>query len=143
LSLNAPPLAEDPDRFYRSGEKRVEWGHSIFFEADRMQREYTHEINREIRFISGYYQLEREEKIEVNSREVIYAIGYAVLDSACCGTWGCRYALVPGYVLHWKSGKNSEGIPVSIVEPITDEKAKEELTRLLEQKEWITQVQFW
>ena len=105
--------------------------------------DYTHELNKEIRFISGHYQLEREEKIENNGRELVYAIGTAVVDGGCCRPYGCRYALVPGYVVHWKNRQNNEGFPVSVVEPIRDEKVRTEVAKLLEQKEWVSQVQFW
>jgi len=111
--------------------------------ANGTLKEYTHEINREVHFISGHYQLEKEEKIEKGGRELIYAIGTAIVESGCCGPYGCRYAIVPGYVVHWKNRENNEGSAVSVVEPIKDEKTIKELTELLEQKEWVSQVQFW
>ena len=112
-------------------------------DANGALKEYTHELNREVHFISGHYQLEREERIERNGRELIYVIGTAIVESGCCGPYGCRYALVPGYLLHWKNKKNIEGSAVSAVEPIRDEKIRKELTELLEQRELVSQVQFW
>jgi len=106
-------------------------------------KEYTHELHREIRSISGGYTLEREETIEVDGKEVLYAVGNALADSSCCGFWGCRYALVPGYVVNWKYRENADGMPVSLVESLTDEGVKKELTKLLETDEGVTQVQFW
>lgn len=108
-----------------------------------MTREYTHELNKEIRSISGGYELEREEIIDLDGRQVVYAVGNAMVDSSCCGVWGCRYALVPGYVIRWKHRTTPEGTPVSDVQPIEDEQARKRLTKLLESKETINQVRFW
>ena len=108
-----------------------------------MTKDYTHDLNREVRSISGCYELQSEGKIEMDGREALYVIGNAVVDSSCCGTWGCCYALVPGFVVKWKYKKNDEGIPVSEVEPIIDEGPKKKLKKLLETKFGVTQVQFW
>ena len=109
----------------------------------RAIREYTHDLHNEVRAISGYYRLDREVKIDINGRTIFYAVGDAVLDGACCGAWGCRYALVLGYVVNWKEKINSKGLPVSMVEPITDAAVIEGLKGLLEQKEAVSQVRFW
>jgi hypothetical protein len=53
-----------------------------------MIREYTHELNREVRSISGGYELEREEKFDMHGKEVLYVVGNAVVDSSCCGVGG-------------------------------------------------------
>jgi hypothetical protein len=107
-----------------------------------MFKEYTHELHREVRSVSGGYTLDKEEAIKVGGKEVLYVVGNASVDSSCCGFWECRYALVPGYVVRWKHKENGEGIPVSMVDTITDEHAKEELTRLIEEKEAVSQVQY-
>jgi len=106
-------------------------------------REYTHELNVEVRSISGGYNLDEEGKIAVLGREVIYAIGNAVVDSACCGAYGCRFALVPGYVVSWKFKKNADGLSVSMVEPITDHIAKQEIEDTLRIGKTVQQVVFW
>lgn len=106
-------------------------------------KDYTHELNKEIRSISGGYELEKEARIEMDGREVLVAVGNGVVDSSCCGVWGCRFALVPGYVIDWKSRAGPEGLPVSRVEPIQDDKTKEKMSKLLEVKECVSQVIFW
>lgn len=108
-----------------------------------MTREYTHELNKEIRSISGGYQLEREETIDLDGRQVVYAVGNAMIDASCCGVWGCRYALVPGYVVRWKHATTPEGDPISEVQPIDDEQVRKRIIKLLEAKEAVTQVRFW
>ena len=108
-----------------------------------MTKEYTHELQVEYRSISGRYEPEKEGKIRVDGKEVLYVVGNAVVDSSCCGPWGCRYALVPGYVVKWKYKKDDKGNPVSIVSPITDEHVSKKIGKLLKKKEGVMQVQFW
>ncbi|MFH1350611.1 MAG: hypothetical protein ABII26_06690 [Pseudomonadota bacterium] len=108
-----------------------------------MHREYTHELNKEVRSISGMYELEKEGTIEIDGKEVVYAVGNALLDSSCCGRFGCRYAVVPGFVVNWKYKKNDQETPVSTVEPITNEDFKKEISKILEANEWVNQVRFW
>lgn len=108
-----------------------------------MSTDYTHDLKREVRAISGGYELDAEGKIELDGREILYAVGNAFVDSSCCGSWGCRYALVPGYVLTWQYRQNEDGIPVTRVAPITDERVREQVTELIEAREQVTQVRFW
>ena len=108
-----------------------------------MSKEYTHEIGKEIRSISGGYTLEREERITIGDKQVLYVVGNALVDSSCCGFWGCHYAVVPGYVVKWKHKKNEEAISISTVEAIADEQAKRKITKFLEEREGVSQVQYW
>jgi hypothetical protein len=96
-----------------------------------------------VRFISGYYQIIKEARLLSQGRKVLYAIGNAVVENACCGAGGCRFALVPGYVVRWQFETSYEGLPVSEVEPVRDPSVREEIRRRLEQEEFVTQVDFW
>ena len=107
-----------------------------------MIREYTHELNREVRSISGGYVLEKEEKFEIHGKEVLYVVGNAVVDSSCCGVGGCRYALVPGYVKKFKTRQDEQGLWISEVEPVIDRATRQEITLVLKEKEIVQQVQF-
>lgn len=107
-----------------------------------MIKEYTHELNKEIRSISGGYELEMEGKLEINGKEVLYVVGNAVVDSSCCGIGGVRYALVPGYVKKFKTRRDEQGLWISEVEPIIDKATRQEITRVLMDKEVVQQVQF-
>lgn len=107
-----------------------------------MIREYTHELNREVRSISGGYEFEKEGNLRIDGREVLYVVGNAVVDSSCCGVGGCRYALVPGYVRHFKTRQDEQGLWISEVEPIIDRATRQEITRILKDKEIVQQVQF-
>ena len=107
-----------------------------------MIREYTHDMGEEVRSISGGYTLEMEGKFEIEGKEVLYVVGNAVVDSSCCGTGGCRYALVPGYVRQFKTRQDERGLWISEVEPIMDRAARQEIIRVLKEKEIVQQVQF-
>ena len=108
-----------------------------------MLKTYTHEIVKEVESISGWYRLEREEKLELGGKTYLYLIGIGVVDSSCCGMGGCRYAIVPGSIVNWKSGKNQEGLDLTSVEPVHDDKIRKELSAILSEKEKVSQVQFW
>ena len=83
------------------------------------------ELGREITAIGGHYVFNKEIRVSYDNREVLYFIGYAVVNTSCCGVGGCAYALVPGFVKDWKYKKNNDGLFVSQIEPIreiTDQK---------------------
>ena len=107
-----------------------------------MIKEYTHEIGREVRSISGGYELEMEGKLEMDGEEVLYVVGNAVVDSSCCGVGGCRYALVPGYVRQFKTRQDKQDLWISEVEPIIDRATRQEIIQILKEKEMVQQVQF-
>ena len=107
-----------------------------------MTKVYTHELGREVRSISGSYELEKEAKLEIHGKEVLYVVGNAVVDSSCCGVWGCRYALVPGYVKKLKTRQDDHGLWISEVEPVIDGATRQKITRVLKEKETVQQVQF-
>lgn len=107
-----------------------------------MGTEYIHELKKEVRFISGSYQLEREGKIELDEKTVLYAVGTAVVDSACCGIWGCQYAIVPGYVAQLKTRQTDHGLWVSKVDPIKDNETQQKIAEQIKEKEMVFQVQF-
>ena len=98
--------------------------------------EYVHqELNREITAIGGHYVLTKEVRLPFRGREVLYLVGCAVVDTSCCGAGGCAYALVPGFILEWKSQTDGDGLAVSQVEPIRDEATQREVRRLIEMEE--------
>ena len=112
------------------------------FEARQMTKAYTHELGREVRSISGGYEFEREGNLQIDGRDVLYVVGNAIVDSSCCGVGGCRYALVPGYVRQFKTRQDEQGLWISEVEPIIDMATRQEITRVLKEKEIVQQVQF-
>lgn len=108
-----------------------------------MFKTYTHALKEEVLSISGWYQLEKEERLEYHGREILYVVGQGVVDASCCGYGGCRYAVVPGFIVSWKSSTEADGPPTSMVEPVREQALRDEIRRLIEQREGVSQVQFW
>jgi len=105
--------------------------------------EYTHqELRQEITAIGGEYILIKEVRLPFEGREILYIVGHAVFDSTCCGVSGCAYALVPGFILDWRTRKNSAGLTVSQVEPVRSEADQAKLRKLVFGREIVHQVQF-
>ena len=104
---------------------------------------YVHlELNQEVTAIGGHYVLVKEVRLPFGEREILYLVGHAAFDTACCGVGGCAYAVVPGFVLNWQSQTNADGLPVSQVETIQDKDKQEQVQRLIEKREPVHQVRF-
>ncbi len=86
---------------------------------------------------------EEEKTLNHSGRQVLYVVGRAEIDNSCCGVAGCRYVIVPGYVVVWKNGMDETGRPLSEVEPIVDEDSRRKITNILQEKEIVTQIDFW
>ncbi|OPX40578.1 MAG: hypothetical protein B1H13_06775 [Desulfobacteraceae bacterium 4484_190.3] len=105
--------------------------------------QYIHqELEKEVKSISGSYTLVEEEHLIYRGREVLYVVGFAMVDSSCCGVGGCRFINIPGYVVSWKREKDVSGLPVSEIEPITEEEEQKEIKKLLEFKYPHSQIHF-
>ncbi len=105
---------------------------------------YTHSpLGQEIRAAAGHYAIEQEKRLSFQGREVLFAIGHMAVTSSCCGTGGCGFALVAGYILNWKTLKNEKGDPVSEVEPIKEDQTKKALEKLILESDPVQQINFW
>jgi len=105
---------------------------------------YTHlELNNEIECIAGFYTPLKEVRLKYNNREVLYVIGQAVIESSCCGSGSWGYALVPGYILNWQNKTNEAGLPVSEVEPVSDEVSRNNIREIIKETEPVSQIEFW
>ena len=112
-------------------------------ESPPVIKDYVHPVlNEEISTISGHYILNRETRLEYSDRQVLYFIGCAVVDASCCGSGGCAYAMVPGYIRQWKYKLNGANLPVTQVEPICDKGDRQALRMLIKAKEGVQQVNF-
>ena len=108
-----------------------------------MIQEYIHEdIGSEIDAISGHYSFHKEAKLLFGKREVLYIVGSAVVDTSCCGAGGCGFAIVPGYIVSWKTKTDEQGKFISEVEPVSDKSTQKRITKLIEHSEIVNQVQF-
>ena len=105
---------------------------------------YTHlELDKNVTCVAGYYTPQKEVRLKYDAREILYVVGRAVIESSCCGLGNWGYALVPGYIVSWQTRKNDAGLPVSEVEPISDEATKNNIRKIIKETENITQIEFW
>lgn len=105
--------------------------------------DYVHtDLHEECAVIAGHYVLTQETRHPFDDREILYFVGCSVLDNSCCGYGNFSYALVPGFIVEWKYKMTAEGFPVSKIELIRDQALKKDITSLLMQKEFVSQVNF-
>jgi len=109
---------------------------------DKMTAIYVHEIAKEVRSIGARYEFDKEAFLETEGRWILYAVGNAVVDSSCCGFWGCRYCLVAGSVVRFKFAVDEHGNSLSEVTPITDLAERQQVVEVLKRKEGASQVIF-
>jgi len=60
-----------------------------------VSKEYTHELHREVRSISGGYTLEKEERITVGSKEALYVVEMPLLTHPPVGSGDVTMPLSP------------------------------------------------
>lgn len=109
-----------------------------------MKLAYVHqELGKEVTALAGYYTPLNELRLKHNGKDVLCVTGVSVIEASCCGTGGCAYAIVPGYIASWKSKKNEAGLPISEVEPVTDKAARREIAAVLMEKEHVGSIEFW
>lgn len=105
--------------------------------------EYVHcPLPLEVNSIGGYYVLQSERELPFEGKRLLYLSGYGVVDSSCCGTGGCRYIYVPGFVIRYKLKQDAAGNPVSLIEPVLDEGLRQKVRDALYQQEGVNQVVF-
>jgi hypothetical protein len=83
-----------------------------------------------------------ERTLSHDGRDVLYLLTDAVVDTVCCGDRVFHYATVLGYVRERQKEANEAGLPVSIIEPITDPAAREQVEKLLQAGDAGVQVSF-
>ena len=105
--------------------------------------EFTHpRLGQEVTAIGGHYVFGKEIRMPFRGREILYFVGYAVLDSTCCGVGGVAYVLVAGFIQQWKFKKNQTESFISQIEPIGDPVVQKDVSRMIRQKEMVHQVSF-
>ena len=106
-------------------------------------QDFVHpELGREVTAIGGHYVFGKEIRLPYSGRKLLYFVGYAVLDSTCCGVGGCAYVLVPGFIRQWKYKKNQDDCFISKMDPIRDPAVQKVVRRLIQKKEMVFQVTF-
>ncbi len=105
--------------------------------------EYLHQApGTEVRFIAGHYTIIEELRTAHHGRELLCIVSVAAVGSSCCGTQGCRFINVPGYVTAWKGRLSENGVPVSLVEPVESEIDRAEIREILERLFPYSQILF-
>ena len=105
--------------------------------------EFVHpELGQEINAIGGHYVFGKEIRMPYKGREILYFVGYAVLDSTCCGVGGTAYVLVAGFIRKWKYRTSPDERPVSMVAPLEDQSDQQKLRKIIQNKEMVYQVTF-
>jgi len=109
-----------------------------------MTKDYVHpRLNEEVTAIGGHYVSERDERIKIDGREVLYILGYSVMDTSCCGVGGGRFAVVPGWLVRYKYRTDDAGLPVSEVSPVEEEReTRKAIIGMIEKKESYCSVRF-
>jgi hypothetical protein len=109
-----------------------------------MNTEYIHDpLNQPIESIAGYYTPMKELQLKYNGREVLCILGYVAIESSHYLTGGGAYALVPGYIAKWKFKQSEGGMPVSEVEPIRDDEARQSISAAINEIEPAKIIDFW
>lgn len=105
--------------------------------------EYQHqEPGTEVRFIAGHYTIVEERRIIHQNRELLIVVGIAAVENTCCGTQGCRFVNVPGYVVDWKHRLTETGLPASEVETIEDAEEQAKIREILNRQFPYSQILF-
>lgn len=107
-------------------------------------RKYTHlELDKEQRFLPGYYVPLKEVRLKYDGREVLYVVGNVVIEASCCAAGSFAYVIVPGYIINWQTEKTEDGLPVSAVDPISDKAAQHGIRQIIDDAEHISHIEFW
>ena len=106
---------------------------------------YTHTSpNDEVKCRSGSFYVEAEETLDYAGKKVLYLLESTTQLTTCCGgSCGMSFISVPGFVKKWQNKMDVSGMPVSEVDQVMDEGAKEEIKRLLTAKHGIANIDFW
>ena len=104
---------------------------------------YTHDENKRLELISGWYEIEKENQLHIADKTYLYLVGTGIVESSCCGEAGFRYAVVPGCILSYRSGKNASGYDMTEIDPVRDPTVRKTICDILLKSEDISQVNFW
>jgi hypothetical protein len=109
----------------------------------KKMKSYNHkEMRTEIRSISGYYMYLGEIQLDIGGRRVLCTEGVGVIETSCCGTGGCYFYEVAGYIVSWKKSIDGSGHAVSDVIPVEDEGERKLIKQVLQKIYSQAQVNF-
>jgi len=100
-------------------------------------------LNERVEFLGGGYLFVEEGKFDFRGEEVLYLKGIARIEASCCGTGGCGFIKVPGYIRSWKKALNEMGQPISEIEGIEALDQQKEIREILrENHPGFSQIEF-
>jgi hypothetical protein len=112
-------------------------------DSDTKLPNFSHpELNLQVTAIGGNYVLLKEVRLPFNDEEILYLVGMAIFDTTCCGTGGCAYALVPGFIRQWQYKTDANSRPVSQVKHIGQERLRKKIREMIFKKEAVHQIDF-
>jgi hypothetical protein len=97
-----------------------------------MKKEYSHlELGTEVHNIAGYYVPLEEHVIPFEGKELIFLLGFACVQSSCCGVRSWNYLQEPGFLIkkHVKGG--GETPLISEVDTIEDSDTRLRIAEIL------------
>lgn len=104
---------------------------------------YTHQApGTDVECIGGCYTITGEGRLDYRDGVLLYVVGVAVIDRSCCGTGGCRFVHVPGYIRAWHHETGPGGQRVSAVEPVSDPQDRRAIAALLNRQFPHSQITF-
>jgi len=107
--------------------------------------EFAHsDLGQEVPARAGYYTPLEEHILPYKGREVLYILGHACIETSCCGGTGSwAYIQVPGFLVrkHVRGGGTTH--PISEIEIIEDEEARNSIRESLMRKHSVSQVDIW
>jgi hypothetical protein len=106
--------------------------------------EFIHpELGQEIRSFAGYYVPREEQVMPHNGKEVLLVLGYACIESSCCGCASWSYIQVPGFLVEKHVRGGGEKPEVSEVDTIEDKTVRDGLVRSLGEKFPGARIEVW
>lgn len=106
-------------------------------------KEFTHpRLNEPVESISGHYEYIEESTVKEGSRTLLFLTGYSITDRSCCGTGGCGFIFIPGYIVKLHHQSNDKGDMVSTVAPVPAGEKREEIKQLFQHSELHRQIIF-
>jgi len=99
-------------------------------------------LNEQVTAIGGSYFILKEGRLPFADGEILYLVGAAIFDTTCCGTGGCAYAQVPGFIRKWRYKTDQNGRPVSGIQPVTDLRQQKKIREMIMRRESVLQVDF-
>jgi len=110
-----------------------------------MSSQYAHlPIGEPVEFISSSYWISQEDKIDYHGREILCIVRETSCITCCDGSYcsGFVSILVPGFIKKYKYKIREDGLSVSEVESIQDEKLIKEIRKIVLEKYPLAQVEF-